>query len=512
MARAELDIQIQDGGLGVTGPGTGTVFAAIGVASGADPIATQKPVVVSSAGDVETLLGIGPLRDLCVHALDRAGCTILAFPLERDSGGTPIDTAALTDGALEVTPDATGYALHMQYVVLECVTGGALGTCAFRLIVDGRPQPAFTPDAGDYANPIVIPAASIGSLATGVPAASTLAVEIAFAGSATAMVVGDKVAIRMSEPKTTAAALSSAIDKLVSASLDWEGVAVAGVTVAATHATLDTKIRGLLDSWKFLWCAVQAAGPELRHGATTAATSTAAYVSARALVASPARQDDPRLSIMDSWVRLDDPITGQKDKEIPGLYPALGHMAALESHQPPDATEWGPIERVKAIVPEDITGPQTDTLDNAWHATLTAYPGYRGVYITHWRMWGQFPESGVPGSDFVGIERRRLMDEASREVREALFIHLNGLVPTLPTGRMSPATQDQWSAEATSGLNRMVARQKLIAADAKVRDKDPGILISETVLVDISLVPHGKAAKIQATLAFRVLAASEEAA
>ena len=80
--------RVADRGLAYTGPVGAMDYGAMGVSSEASAIASQEPIAVSSVADVDTLIGIGPLRDALVHSLSRTGGTILTVPLQRASGGT----------------------------------------------------------------------------------------------------------------------------------------------------------------------------------------------------------------------------------------------------------------------------------------------------------------------------------------------------------------------------------------------------------------------------------------
>ena len=88
MARGGLSLRDLDGGLGVTGPQGPSQYAAIGVSSEAEAIADQIPVLITSAGDVETLFGVGELATMLRRALRIAGSTVIAMPLQRAAGGT----------------------------------------------------------------------------------------------------------------------------------------------------------------------------------------------------------------------------------------------------------------------------------------------------------------------------------------------------------------------------------------------------------------------------------------
>ena len=100
-------------------------------------------------------------------------------------------------------------------------------------------------------------------------------------------------------------------------------------------------------------------------------------------------------------------------------------------------------------------GPQADTLDDLWYTTLMTYPGKPGVYPTHVRMWGIFPQTGVLASDFTGVERRRVMDAALTSVYNALFPFINSEIATTPAGRMSEAEKTQWAGRAINSLRRL---------------------------------------------------------
>ena len=510
MAQATLDVRVADRGLAYTGPVGAMDYGAMGVSSEASAIASQEPIAVSSVADVDTLIGIGPLRDALVHSLSRTGGTILTVPLQRASGGTPVGGAtAVIDGELEVTPNATGYALGRQEVNILCTLGGAAGTAEFRLVVDGVPGAVFSPGATDFGSDLdgtVLTDAVLGSLATGVAAADHFTFEMA---TSTAFVAGELVTVRFNTARPAGASLAPAVQKLADLRNAWEGILAAGVLAPASWTLLQTAVRDLPSRGRFPFVVVQAAGPDLRTDAS-AATTTAAWNSALVVASAPTREDDPRLSISTFWCIVEDPATG-RDSLQPFLYPAMGHLAARQVQHPPDATKYGAVEGVKSIYPADIGSAHWNAQDNVWYMTAATYPGEDGVYINHWRMYGEHPAPGVIASDFSGIERRRVMDETSRRVYVALFPHLNEDLETAIGGRLAAGAALQLSSEATSAVQLMVAEQRISAGAVTVTDEPQGILRTGVVLVTISIQPRGKAERIQATIGFRVTAAVEAA-
>ena len=519
MARASIGVTAGDGGIGYTGPLGPSAYAAIGVSSKAIAIADQEPITISNPRDVLPLIGRGPLRDNCVTSLQRSGGTIVVVPLERATGGVVIGGATpLIDGALEVTPSATSYALGEQEVRLEVVLGGAEGTAVLRLVVDGVPGAEFTPDATDYGSNFaatVLTDAVLGTLVDGVPAASRFTVSIDLASPATVFVAGESVTMNMSTPLAAGAGVAPAITKISDHQVPWSWIALVGATTPATWALLQTAIRVLPAQGRYVHGHVQAAGHDLRTGATTAVTMPT-HVSdlAAGLTGAPARVYDPVLSVGVNYVNMPDPITG-REKIWPAIYPLMGHIAARQNWQHPDATKYGPLRGVTSIY-GGFSGPQADTLDDLWYTTLMTYPGKPGVYPTHVRMWGIYPQTGVLASDFTGVERRRVMDAALTSVYNALFPFINSEIATTPAGRMSEAEKTQWAGRAINSLRRLRQDGAITFASATVQDKDPGILVTGTVQVTVRITPRGKAEVIEGTVTFfvseEVAAAEAEAA
>ena len=348
MARGRISVVGTDGGIGVRGPDGPQTWAAFGVASEAAALADQEPLVITSPEDAEELLGVGPLRDHLVIGLTGTGTSVVVLPLERAAGGTIIGAGtAVESGSVSVTALAASYGLGGQEVVVECVTAGAFGTAAFRLVVNGRPLPSFIPAAAG--TQALVPDASAGTLNEGVPTAGKLSLAFAaFTGSLTAFVAGDSVTIQYGEPSFASASVGAAVERLVAHSLRWRVCYPSGHVTPAVWTAFDTAIRMAAADGRYVRGLVQLAGPQLISGAS-AATTTALWNSAQlALTGTPARVDNPRTGAVTTWATVADPIEN-RDRVLPATYPLAASIAARQSWEPPEATRHGPM----------ITDPRT---------------------------------------------------------------------------------------------------------------------------------------------------------
>ena len=523
MAKGSISVVGLDGQLGYAGPVGAMTWACFGVAALASPIADQKPLVIASPADAETLLGDGPLRDHLVCALTGTGGSVVVMPLQRSAGGTVLGTAARSNGSMDVTAVA-GYVLGGHQVMMRWAIGGVGGTAALQLIINGLAYSSFSPAAAAYASPLDIPEASLGPLANGVAAADRFSPTVEAPVTATPAVAGDSVDFEFGEPAFASTDTETAVNRLAAHRLNWRFVMPAGFVTPGVWATFDETIRLLPNQGKFVRGMVQLAGPQLVSGASSV-TLTPAWVSAYSgdIANAPTRHPNPRTGACATWSDVTDPIRGV-ERTLPMTYPLAASMSARLPQQPPEATKHGPMVtdprtrvqllKVNGIHPADFDVDAHSTqLDNAWVTTLTRYSGRDGVYPTHVRLWGQPPEAGVTGSDYSGIERGFVVDEVSTRIYHQLFGLLNDDIDTGPDGRMSPSARAHGSSLANAGIASALQDRMISAGEAEVIGKEPGILQTGTILVRIRIVPRGKAEQIDVTVAFAAgIAQSEEVA
>ena len=510
MARGRISVVGEDGGIGVRGPDGPQTWAAFGVASEAAPLADQEAIVISNPDDAEELLGVGPLRDHVVIALTGTGTSVVVLPLERAAGGAIIGAGtAATSGSVSVTALAASYGLGGQEVIVECVTAGAFGTAAFRLVVNGKPLPSFIP--ATTATQALVPDASVGTLNEGVPVAGHLSLAFAFTGTLTAFVAGDSVTLQYGEPSFASTSVATAVERLAQHDLRWRVCYPSGHVTPAVWTAFDTAIRMAAADGRYVRGLVQLAGPALISGAAAVQTTAAWHSDQLALTGTPDRVDNPRTGAATTWATIADPIQN-RDRVLPATYPLAASIAARQSWEPPEATKHGPMITdprtrakaldVKAIHPADMSGPQIDAQDNIWLTTLQKWSGRAGVYPTHIRLWGQYPDGAITGSDYIGIERGLVIDEICEAAYDRVFVLANDLVTTGPDGRISASARDTLEGLANGAIEPFIVAGGVAAGDAIAMDKDPGILQTGTTQIRLRIQPHGKNEVIEVTVGY----------
>ena len=518
MAIASISVRGEDGGLGYLGPRGFMDWAAFGVASkAATDVDDQDPVVITSPGDAQTLLGRGPLVDHVALALTGTAATVVVFPMPRKAGGAVIGagTKINSGGVLAVTVDAAVWGNSSDHVILETVTEGAIAAAEFRLIVNGVPYPKWKPGV---ATKVTVPDASAGPLHDGVAAAGKLQVAI----DAGNHVVGEQVEFNYSEPSFDATKIGQVVNRLAAHATPWRFIVPSGYVAPAVWTAFDTAVRALLNDGKYARGLVQLAGSTIATGATADAATAAWNTAQLALSGTPERYPNPRTGAVTNWITVRDPLQN-RDRVLPATYALCATMSARQPWQPPDATKHGPMVTdprtraklldVKDLFPSDFTTAHARSQDTIWLTTLRRYSGRGGIYPTHVRLWGQYPAQGITGSDYIGIERGFVMDEVCTRVYNELFDFQNDDIDTSPNGRMSPAAIAQWTGRAQGGIQSALSDRAITAGEVTVIDKDPGILQTSTVLATLRIVPRGKAVTIEATVGFSSgIVTSEEVA
>ena len=510
MAGARISVIGEDGGLGYRGPDGPMTWAAFGVCSLADAIADQEPLTITSPDDAEELLGTGPLRDILVHGLTGVGTSVVVLPLVRSAGGSVLGTAARSSGSMDVTAVA-GYSLGMEDVTLRWAVAGVGGTAALQLVINGRAHPSWVPSASDYSSGLDIPAVSAGPLVNGVAAANQFSPTVTAPVSATPAVVGDSVDFLFDEPSFASTDVTAAVNRLGEHQLNWRHCEIAGHVTPAVWTAFDTAIRLLENDGRYVRGYVQLAGPQLVSGASAAQTTAAWHSDQLALTGTPARVDNPRTGAATTWMTVEDPIQG-RNRVLPATYGLVASMSARQSWEPAAATKHGPmitdprtrtrLLKVLGVHPADFTKAQRDSQDDIWLTTLRKYSGRGGIYPTQLRLWGQFPQSGITGSDYINVSRGFLMDEICTDVYNRLFEFLNDNVPTGPDGRMSVAAKNTIEGVAQGGIDPFISVGAIAAGDAIAMDKDPGILQTSTIIVRLRIQPHGIAEVIEAFVGY----------
>ena len=147
MPNPNVELNIQDPGLGIVPASAGRTQVKIGVAN------KPTPNVVLSAGSkgtLRSLLGSGPLLEAAAQVLNRAGGQVILVPLEPATYGTVTGGFTLTGSG---TGTVTGSRGPEQIVRVKIVLGGALATMTFQVAIgpgSGGYGPVITSGADPY--------------------------------------------------------------------------------------------------------------------------------------------------------------------------------------------------------------------------------------------------------------------------------------------------------------------------------------------------------------------------
>lgn len=459
MSKGYVDNKILDGALGVSpSPATG-IFGAVGVCT----VPTGGIITLTSASDAKEKLVDGPLCDMIVQALSMASTTVYVIGLEGTSKGT-VSTVS-KEGTGKAVVEAAGEPRNDFDVTVAIEQGGALNTAVARLTVDGIAYKAFTiPTSGKY----VIPDTGI---------------ELTFKTDGGEFVAGDSYMFSTTAPTATNAEILKAVDTLLDSALDYEWIAVAGVSDATLWAALDTKAVSAMNRYRYIHFKCQAR--YLDEGETIDEWMNALIGEERGTTVGG------RIQVCAAWVKSSDPY-GAVDIRG-GIGWSCGMSAQKDVQEPVDHVGSSALSGILALMPEGINDGHINALDNAGYLTLCQYIGLTGVYITHGRM---FAEST---SDYGLEERRRVMDLACKNVRIAQLSYINSTVAIGADG--SAEGLDMFRAITEQVLENMKAAGQISGYEVDI-DESQDLLSTETLVTRIRITPLGKMSFIENVISY----------
>ncbi|MBN2536380.1 MAG: DUF2586 family protein [Spirochaetales bacterium] len=451
---------IKDGAMGVLGADATGNFAAIGVAANYG----QGILTFTSPDQVTDILGDGPLRDLLVSALSIAKTKVYALAMEGTIAGNVSTVTPGTGNSGTGTLTVTGSPRNEYDVTVTIISDGGRNTGTFRVTVDGREGKRLTiPVDGVYEIP-----------GTGLT--------ITFSETGT-FIEGDTHSFSSTAPTATNAEILEAVDTVIAAKLSIEFCAIAGISNAALWAALAAKAESAASVFQYLFFVAQA-----RYLADTESIDTWAGLltgSERGSV------ESTRLQVCAGWIEEAD-SEGQIDtRGLIRLY--CGMLARRNVHEGPDAVRYGAIPGAISLMPSGIHDGHIENLKNAGYVTARTIMDMNGIYITSGQMM-----SGE-GSDFDLVERRRVMDKACRQIRQAQLVWLNDVVSVGSDG--SPEGTAMLVAQSEVPLKIMVNNREISSGEIVIPEGQ-NILATKEIKLKIRIVPLGKLSYIENEIAF----------
>ena len=455
MPLPDVTVSITDGALGLSGTNTDNLHAKLGLSSGG------TPNTVYSYGDIaaaKAQLLAGPLLEDVGYHLATSG-PLLAVPVTPSNVGT---VGVITRVGTSPSPGlgTTGTPRDAYDVIASVVAGGAVATASFKISFDGGANYSET-----YAT-----AASVSTFVASTGLTLTFA-----AGT---YVAGDTYTFSTVAPTYSSSDLNTAIDALLADARDVAFIHVVGTVGGATDNDKITNFVALCSAvatkmstaetakrWQF---AIMEA-PEVAEGAWAASSVWAAFASSyvspvlgRVVIASQVSDRNASRSLAVAYA---------------------SRLARTPVQEHPGRTARGALPGIVSMSRDERSTPNGD---GARFTTARTFPGVPGQFIVNGRT------AAAPGSDFVKVMARRVVNKACRSANGALFTFLNTSVRVnAADGTIFEADARNVEAFVTGVLQAdLVASGNASDAICTV-NRAANILSTETLPVTIRVVPVG---------------------
>jgi hypothetical protein len=455
-------LSIKDGALGIVPPNVNGIVALVGTSS----LGTNN--LFYSFSDVQTLretLGTGPLVEAAAHILTISGGPVYCVKANSSTAGT-FGTVTRTGTGVSVLTLTGSVPVDTYDVRVRIVTGGvnpAAGTTTFQVSLD----------AGRTFGPL-----------TALPASGIFAVPntgITLNFSAATLVALDVYSFTTTGPSYNTTDLNTAVDVLLADPREWFLLYAVGVPAdaAATQgvfAALDSKLAAAANAYRYA------------RGLMQCFTGTDS-----AIIAAVASLSSTRVMLAAGLAQLLSVVNGALN-DRPAATPIAARAARVEPSEDLGRVASGSLPGITSLLRDEF---RTPGLDDAGLATLTSIVGLSGFFVGNGRI------KAAPTSDFQLLQFGRVMDIASRTVRQGMLRFLNDSVRvSATTGRIRE--EDAKAIEAyIEGQLRATTTTPGYASDVSVVvDRTVNILSTQRLPVRFRIVPLGYVKFIDGEIGF----------
>lgn len=451
----DVNVNIQDGGLGLLSPGAENVDLKIGVSSLG---VTNQLYAFTDSEDVRTTLGAGPLASE-VAASVGSGLTYAiraAASVAGVLGTVTVGGSNTGDGTVAVT----GTPLDGYDAIVEITRdGSAAGNdAAFKYSLDG----------GDTYSGELALTASYVITDTGLTLTFT-------DGTGTpTFVTGDVYTFEATAPAMNLTDLNAAIDAAFADPREWEFIDVVGASSPVIAAGVAVRMEEAKAAHRFVFALLRARDVD----DTTDSGSLDTWRSN--LITEWASFGNYRVGAAAGYAELPDVLTGRVNRRsIGGPYASRLKSIGVSTH--PGRVIDGPVAGVVSLSHDE----QAKTgLDAEGFTTFRSIIGRRGFYVTRGR------QMAPQGSDFQSVQMLRAMNKACRISRDATLRFLNDDVRVdATTGFILEADARAIEAYVGGILNAaMVSAGEVSAASVTVK-RNVNILSTQSMTIKVSIVP-----------------------
>lgn len=397
----DVKTTVSDGLLGfATATGDG-----LSVKIGASPIVSNAPVIITGdmdAGEIRERLGLSPLADAAMDAVQSGAGRIFCIPVAAATAGTltPVTKEGKGGGSLTVDGSPT----NAFQVVIQITAQGGLNTAAFKASVNG---------GYSFSDEVTVPA-------TGSHALEGTGLTLHFAEAADAeeqassFLVGDTFRFGSTAPSMTNGDVLSAMGKLKEFSQEFEFVHIVGGSTPPLWQAVSEAQKELAGSCqKPAFLLLEAALPE---------EDGDLHEWAFQMEADRKKIKNTDIQVCAAWGRLARLDGTTQTVNLAGLVSGRYAKAPVQESVGKTRPELGygfPEKQLEELLPAGYDNTVIELLDVAGYLTFRKYDGLDGFYIYHTKMMS--PD----GSDYRYAEDVRVRNKIIREVRKKALLFKN---------------------------------------------------------------------------------------
>ncbi|SFI90039.1 DUF2586 family protein [Brevibacillus centrosporus] len=452
MSIPDINVNLEDGGLGVVPPNSTGLHVKIGVAA-AGP---ESEIIAISGPSSAKQFGKGPLVRALSDAFAEGTSNMYVIRATADIDGTvsAVEKTGTGTGSVSVSGKPTD---EIQ-VELQIVTSGGLNQATFTLAIDGQAPtaPITVPITGSYELP------DSGLTITFTPAGDTP--ENSFKAN-------DKYAFSATAPQMSTTSLVNALDLVLESEYPYEFIHIVGPSTPAVWTLFDSKLAAVQEDGKFVFGICETR--DINKGETIDQ-----YV--KAMLDQAANFSSILVSVVTSGISKADFLNGKEDERNPaGII--VGRVAQIPVHRSAGRVLDGALSATE-LRPAGIKKAHIIALDNARYTTVRRYDGIQGIYCTNFRMMAP------TGSDYLYGERTRVMLKAARLVRAAALLQEQNEIPfDDATGNIDFTPMENLL---TAALNPMLNAEEITKARVVIKPEQ-NILAGEPMKAVIRITPRG---------------------
>lgn len=399
----DVKTTVSDGLLGfATSTGDG-----LSVKIGASPIVSNAPIIITGdmdAGEIRERLGLSPLADAAMDAVQSGAGRIFCIPVAAATAGTLTSVAKEGKGGGSLTVD--GLPTNAFQVVIQITAQGGLNTAAFKASVNG---------GYSFSDEVTVPA-------TGSHVLEGTGLTIHFAEAAdteeqaSSFLVGDTYRFGSTAPTMTNGDVLSAMDKLKVFSQEFEFIhIVGGSTLPLWQAVSEAQKNLMGNCQKPAFILLEAALPEEEVDGEL-------HDWAFQMEADRKKVKNTDIQVCAAWGRLVRLDGSTQIVNLAGLVSGRYAKAPVQESVGKTRPELGygfSEKQLEELLPAGYDNTVIELLDTAGFVTFRKYDGLDGFYIYHTKM--MCPD----GSDYRYAEDVRVRNKIIREIRKKALLFKN---------------------------------------------------------------------------------------